>query len=136
MKRIHYFSLISDLFQFKIITDEQENEYVIFAKSQLNHIENIIDKTEFEAIENHIHLLDNLKKDEYENLIPTAKALGQTLLNSLKHYFPHKHFFVFVTLQVNDSMIIRFHQKWENEMPYYNPSDFISKKEMIFSFES
>jgi len=133
--RIDYYEMISKLFEFKIITDENGTEYVLFSYC-MNSITNITDKTAFEALENHTHLLYNLTKEEFDRLIPVAQNLGKSLLNNLICNFPERHFTVYVTIQVNDSMIIRFHQKWENEPPYYNPADFNSPTERVFAFEN
>ena len=92
MKRIEYFKLIADLFVFKTISDEKGNEYVLLSTNEYNSIENIEDKTAFEAIENHVHLLDRIKKEEFESLIPIAKNLGQALTSNLKIQFPTKKF--------------------------------------------
>ncbi len=135
MKRTEYFKLIADLFAFKTISDEKGNEYVLFSMSQCDSIRNIEDKTAFEAIENHVHLLERIKKQEFENLISVAKILGQTLANSLKIQFPAKNFYVYVSLRLHDSMIIRFHQKWENEEPYYDLDTDIGNIEKVFRYE-
>ena len=66
MKRTEYFKLIADLFAFKTISDEKGNEYVLLSASELDSVQNIEDKTAFEAPENRIHLLDRVKKEEYE----------------------------------------------------------------------
>lgn len=136
MKRIEYYELMTGLFCFKTIEDKLGNEYVLFAQSRVDSVENITDRTEFEALENHIHLIDNVKKDEFERLIPVAKTLGGTLLTCLKAQYPEKNFVVYVSLHLRDSMIIRFHQKWENEVPYYNPANFQSEGEKVFAFEA
>lgn len=136
MKRIECFELIVELFKFKTVTDERGTEFVLFEQSHFNSIKNITDKTEFEASENHIHLIDNLKKNEVSRLIPTAKALGRLLLIALEHQYPDKHFVVFVSMQIHDSFIIRFHQKWEDEDVFCNPNDFNLENEIVFSFET
>jgi len=146
MKRIDYYEMISKLFEFKTIRDENGTEYVLFSycldsmdipdKTVCINSANIPDKTAFEALENHTHLLDNLTKEEFERLIPVAQNLGKSLLNNLICNFPEKHFIVYVSIQVHDSMIIRFHQKWENEPPYYNPADFNSPTERVCAFEN
>ena len=63
MKRLDYFELLSNLFSFKTVSDEQKNEYVLFSQSDDGPIRNIKDRTEFEALENHVHLLDASDKD-------------------------------------------------------------------------
>ena len=136
MKNIEYLELLIGLFKYKIVFDELGNEFVLFLRSKCNSVENIKDKTEFEALENHVHLLDSVNKYEFERLTFIAEELGQMLLNSLKYQYPNKGFIVFVSLSLNDSMIIRFHQKWKNEEPYYSPSGFKSEKEKVFAFEA
>ena len=51
MKRTEYFKLIADLFAFKTISDEKGNERVLLSANEYNSIENIEDKTTFEAVE-------------------------------------------------------------------------------------
>ena len=136
LKRIEYYEQIMELFKFKTILDEQKNEFVVFSRSNCNSVRSIKDKTEFQAYENHVHLIHNLKKDEFYQFIPVAQVLGQTLLNCLRWNYPDKQFMVYVSLHLRDSVIIRFHQKWENEEPYCNPSDFKSEKEKVFVFET
>ncbi len=135
MRRIEYFELLSNLYDFKSIFDKKGTEYVLFSNG-INAIENVWDKTGFEALENHVHLLDNVKADEFNRLIPVAQNLGQSLLYNLKSNYPSKHFMVYVTIHLHDSMIIRFHQKWDNEAPYCNPDDFNSPNEKAFLFEN
>jgi len=43
---------------------------------------------------------------------------------------------VFVTVRMYDSLIIRFHQKWDGELPYYDPDDVRSEKDFIIKFEN
>lgn len=83
-----------------------------------------------------MHLLNNVKKEDFSQCVQTGKILAQSLLNSLRFHYPRKQFIVFVTLRLNDSMIIRFHQKWENEEPYYDPEDFHSEQEKVIRFET
>lgn len=136
MKRVEYFQQITDLFRFKTITDEEKREFVLFSQCNCDSVENVQDKTEFEAYENHIHLINYLKKEEFYYLIPIAKTLGQAVLDCLSWNYPEKKFMVYVSLHMYDSMIIRFHQKWENEQPYCNPQDFNSENEKVFLFET
>ncbi len=135
MKKIEFFELIADLFKFKSIFDEVKNEYVVFEYSTLNSISERTDKTEFEAIENHVHLFDHVKKEEFERFIKIAPSLGKTVLCMLKSHYPEKNFVVYVSIKLHDSMILRFHQKWEGERSYYNPSEFSLPNERVFSFE-
>lgn len=135
MKRIERLSFLVDLYEFKIIRDEYNTEYVVFQNSHLDCVEEVDDKTEFEALENHRHLLDKIRKNEFTRLFPIAESLGKSLLGCLKRDFANKHFVVFVSLRVGDSLIVRFHQKWAGEEPYYNPGDFSDSEEKVFMFE-
>lgn len=135
MKRLDFLQSIVRLFSFKTIADDCGNEYVVFDDSTITPeiLKNISDKTEFEALENHVHLLEKITKKEFENGVEVSNLLGKSLLNCLRQKYPNKHFFVYVSIDLKDSMIIRFHQKWENEEPYYNSDDF-GKNTKLFMF--
>ena len=135
MKRVDYFKLLADIFHFKTVFDEKGNEFVFFSQSGNIQIKNVNDRTELEALENHIHLLDGIKKYEFGELLLVAEKLGEALLNALKFKYPNKIFVVFVTVDLYDSFIIRFHQKWSKEEPYYNPADFTLPNSKVFMFE-
>ncbi len=135
MKHINCLEQLSSLFRFKSITDEHKNEYIVFENNVLSAIRGITDKTAFEAVENHVHLLDNIKKSEFEKLTLIGSSLGKAVLCSLKNSYPDKHFIVYVSLLLHDSMTIRFHQRWEREPPYFDPSNFSSSDERIILFE-
>ena len=135
MRKTELLKSVANLFDFKTLTDKNGNEYVVYADSKITETDfDVEDKTQFEAVENHAHLADNVKKSDFEDLIEVGKVLGGTQLNALKAKYPDKEFCVFVTVDVGDSMIIRFHQVWENEPVYYNPDDFNSDKTKILMF--
>lgn len=135
MKLIDYFVLWSDLYEYKTIHDDYGHEFVVFKKTILDDIQRVNDKTEFEAVENHVHLFDNIRKDEFEVLNSISEAFGKSILHSLKYCYPQKQFIVYVTLLLHGSMIIRFHQKWSGEELYFNPADFTTPNEKVFLFE-
>ncbi len=124
---------ILGLLEFKTIKDTQNNEYVLFKNNPIDSIDYIEDKTLFEASENHIHICDRVKRRQYRNLTALGDSLGKILLNTLKITYPKKKFVVYITLTLNDSMIIRFHQIWENESLYYEDVK-DSPKEKIMRF--
>lgn len=136
MKAMDYYYQIAALFQFKTICDERGNEYVLLANNTLNCVEGIGDRTQFEATENHVHLVDCLTKREYSRGAEVAKSIGKALLCSLRSAYPEKQFAVFASLSLNDSLIIRFHQKWPNEPLYYSVDDFVSGTETVLKFET
>jgi len=116
--------------------DEKGNEYVVCRGSVCKSLTGIDDKTAFEALENHVHLLDCINQKEAKQLESIGFDLGKALLASLKFTYPDKNFYVFVTIHIGGSFIIRFHQKWEGEPAYINPDDFKNhKKEKIIMFQ-
>ena len=135
MKRLNFLQSVVGLFSFKTIADDCGNEYVVFDDSTITPeiLKNISDKTEFEALENHIHLFEKTTKKEFENGDEVSNFLGKTLLNCLREKYPEKHFYVYISIDLKDSMIVRFHQKWENEMPYYTDKGF-GKNTKLFTF--
>lgn len=137
MKRIEYFSLLADIFSFKTLSDDRGNEYVFFKNCcPTDKLINIVDKTEFESFTNHIHLLDNIKKEEFDKLTEVSKIIIESVLSQLIQLFPDKKFRVYVSICLKDSMIVRFHQKWENEEPYCNPEEFKKQNEKVFMVEN
>lgn len=126
---------LSKILEYKIIKDEFLNEYVLLKKSDLVTVKNIDDKTAFEAMENHIHLLDYVHKKDIQELVEISNVIGNTVLSRLNSCFPNKKFIVYISIQMNDSMIIRFHQKWENELPYYDVRNLKFHNEFVFAFE-
>jgi len=135
MRRIDTMAFLNGINRFKTITDEHDTQYVVFEDCKLNYVTGIKDKTEFEAIETHKHIMDNISPREFKRLIPIAESLGDLLLCCLKHKYPDKDFVVYASLSVRDSLIIRFHQKWKDEAPYYEPNDFAGSYERVFMFE-
>ncbi len=134
--KINQLKKFSKIFAFKSLTDKNNNEYVLYADSNMNEIDfEIDDKTQFEAVENHIHLIDNVKKSDFNDLIEIGKVLGETQIKVLKSKYPDKEFCVLVTVDVGESMIIRFHQIWENEPIYYNPDDFNTVNSKVLMFK-
>ena len=134
--RLELLRTIIGLTSFKTLYDStQENEFVMFADSTVQTVPPTYDRTAFEASENHVHLLDHITRREFHTLLPLAPQLGELLLVSLKHAFPEKHFIVYVSVHLNDSLIVRFHQKWPGELPFCDPANFQSGDERVFSIE-
>lgn len=131
MKRIEYFKVINQIVNpvFDVYKDNNCIEFVL-PKSNKIILDDIAieDKTAFEAVESHIHLLDNIKKDEFEDLIEIGSAFCQHYFFKLRQAYPTKIFVVYITIEVNESMILRFHQKWDDEPDYYSEADFHSNK--------
>lgn len=135
MNKLSLYNELVDIFEFKIIHDNMGNELVIYKNSSSTIFEGTIieDKTAFEALDSHFHLIDNIRRYDKKILVEFGEKIGKIMIERLSFHFPNKHFVVFVT--ITDSMIIRFHQKWENE-PYYYSDENLDKNEYMISFES
>lgn len=107
--------------EFKIIQDIKGNEYVLFRDSKLENLDALFvdDKTLFEAMDNHIHFLDKVRKSEMPYLKRIAECVCELTLGKLEATFPTKKFVVSVAIQIGESVIFRFHQLWTDELPYY-----------------
>lgn len=88
------------------------------------------DKTEFEAVNNHIHILDNISKAELGELKDISMDLCKCIQYTLQTKYPDKQFYVYATASEHDSFILRFHQSWNNERPYYSP-DFTYEDDLV-----
>ena len=121
MKMLDCYLSLAKLLRFKEVSDADGNVYVLFENSDICHVEHSIeDKTAFEAVENHCHLIDHLSSNDFSRIIDAAMLLGKILYWSLKSAYSEKRFVVFVTADRGDSLTIRFHQQWEGEDPYYS----------------
>lgn len=148
MKPVEFLDSITSLFEFQTKKDTAGNEYVFynfFDASFLDEPDTLpnpeegtvsgMDRTALEAVDNHIHIVDKPKCKDFEKLCVAGEKLGKMMLAKLKFDFPDKKFCVFVTIQTDETMIIRFHQQWEGESPYYNPEDFKDIDDVkLFSF--
>ena len=106
--------------EFYTIKDEKNNEYIFLKDGKsIKKISQIDDRTAYEAFINHFHIFDRVKKEQFDDAIRFGKATAKNLFKSLCHAFPNKKFVVYLISDRNDSTIIRFHQLWENEIPYY-----------------
>lgn len=135
MNKLSLYNELLDIFEFKSFHDNVGNELIILKNSSSSILNGTIieDKTAFEAVDSHIHLIDNIRRYDKQLLIEFGKKIGRLLIDRLSFSFPDKHFVVFVT--ITDSMIIRFHQKWENE-PYYYDNENFNNNEYLISFDN
>ena len=132
-KHLNLLEWFIDLFEFKSVFDNEGNEYVLYASNEIDDIDVIQDKTAFEAVQNHIHFIDNIKSNEKSRVVDFSKKVGKLLLDALSVRYPNKHFVVFVT--IDSTVIIRFHQKWDEE-PWYFMMDTIYEGTTIICFDN
>ena len=141
MKPAEFLDSITSLFEFRTIKDTAGNEYVFYRFFDTSFLEESdilpnpeertikgMDRTALEAVDNHIHIVDNPKRKDFEKLCVAGEKLGKMMLAKLKYDFPDKKFCVFVTIEIDETMTIRFHQQWDGESYYFNPEDYKDKK--------
>jgi len=112
------FALLLDT---EIITDKNGNDFVVLSDDYGDFNYEIHDKTEFEAVNNHVHILNHISETELEEIKEIAMELCKGIQFTLQAKYPDKQFYVYATASKHDSFILRFHQQWENELPYYSP---------------
>lgn len=82
------------------------------------------EKIATEALENHVHLFENVKKRDQSKVSIVSISIAQNLLKRLKHEFPEKSFVVFLELKFKESVIVRFHQLRDKDDLYIDPKLF------------
>ncbi len=107
--------------QFYTLHDTAKNELVFLKTGETEAGElNVTGKTQCEAVNNHFHLFEKVGEKNYESVVEIGKNIANNLFISLTQSFPNKSFVVYLEVNVKDSVIIRFHQKWEDEPPYFD----------------
>ena len=85
------------------------------------------DRTGYEAVLNHVHLFSGpFPPEELAEIRTRALAAARDLRHALEQTFPDKRFAVFLTLNPEDG-ILRFHQLWPGEVPYYQVSGTVER---------
>lgn len=126
---------LSQLLHYKIVRDPKHHELIVLeCCSQSDTITfEVSDKTEYEAMNNHIHFLGDITESEFSFLLTISKLLCQCIHANLKQEFPERRFAVYASVHLHDSFIIRFHQIWQGELLYYSPDDFNSGEDRVFA---
>ena len=121
---------------FYTLLDIARNELVFLETEDGKICElNISDKTQCEAVSNHYHLFEKVGKNNCGRVVEIGKSIANNLLHSLAQSFPAKNFIVYLEVNAKDSVIIRFHQIWENEPPYFDMTQNYNDVE-IFEFKT
>jgi len=94
------------------------------------------DKTQLEATVNHFHIFDKVKMKDFEDVKIVGEAIARNLLIQLSKAFIDRKFIVYLDINMKDSIIIRFHQKWDDEPEYYNIEDFNTKYQVLLEFKN
>ncbi|MEA5038663.1 MAG: hypothetical protein VB086_02375 [Clostridiaceae bacterium] len=96
----------------------------------------IADKTQCEAVENHFHLFNRTNEENKEAVKKIGASIAKNLLRALMQTFPDKKFIVYLEVNISDSTIVRFHQIWDNEPPYFDVATFKNKNVELFEFKA
>lgn len=123
---------------FYVAKDTDSNELVFwdFGEHHILNKTKIADKTQCEAVENHVHLFEKVGIKNKNGVIKIGVSIAKNLLKTLIGVFPDKKFIVYLEVNVNDSTIIRFHQIWENEPLYIDVKAFKDKNVELFEFKN
>lgn len=132
MNRIDKLKKFTALFSFRTLPGDTPEQFVVFSHCKLKEAKGIADKTAFEAVENHVHFLENLSKEEFQSVDETAKDLAAILHTALKAKYPERKFAAYATARLQGDLILRFHQVWEGEPLYYIPEEFQDSGEKVF----
>lgn len=128
------FRTLSQLLHYHVLTDAAGNELLCLCDDHRKTIPlSVEDKTAYEAVNNHEHLLDDISDEAFSELVADAPVLCRLIYCNIKMKYPHRKLAVYVAVSRHDSLTVRFHQVWMGELPYYNPEDFSSRDERVFS---
>ena len=128
------FRTFSQLLHYQVLTDAAGNELLCLCDDHRKTIPlSVEDKTAYEAGNNHEHLLDDISDEAFSELVADAPVLCRFIYCNIKMQYPRRKLAVYAAVSRHDSLTIRFHQVWTGEPPYYDPKDFSSGDERVFS---
>jgi len=111
------------LFSFQEIPDLSGNTHVLWAHLPLDGNCSLSvqagEYVEFEALQNHEHLLDDLTQEEFHAMLPVTDGLCRALRNVLSVRYPDRTFHVWGLVQEGGTVIVRFYQDWPDEAEYW-----------------
>ena len=125
--------------RFFTATDENMGELVILKTGKVFDRINLKEigfrsRTEYEGFENHFHLFDNIDREELPDAINIGEKISRHLLLDLYREYPNKEFIVYMNITHENSMIIRFHQIWENELLFYDTECQLQEETMLYEY--
>ena len=96
----------------------------------------IYGNTVMEALDSHVHMFEHVGAKNKALAVEIGTCIAENLLKSLCEAFPEKKFVVYLSINVTDSCIVRFHQVWEGEVPYYDITKFQTDEVQLFEFKN
>ena len=138
MKEDFLLKNLAKLFDYERIFGAYDTDLVVLRENDIDEITFVIDdKTEFEADYNHVCVAEEIDERDFAVLARYLPKIGEALLKCLEHDFPDKKFVVFALIRLHDKAVIRFHQLFEGEKPYYDRSQFVGDPTVrLFEFRS
>lgn len=128
------FRTFSQLLHYHVLTDAAGNELLCLCDDHRKTVPlSVEDKTAYEAGNNHEHLLDDISDEVFSELVADAPVLCRLIYCNIKMQYPRRKLAVYAAVSRHDSLTVRFHQVWTGEPPYYDPEDFSSGDERVFS---
>ena len=129
-----FFELENIIFpKFYTVADSDNNEYVFLQNGEkIKTLSHVQDKTQLEAYENHFHIFGKIQQKYKKQALKAAELITENLIKQLTSQFPDKKFHVYLSCDIKDHVIIRFHQHWNDEHPYYDVNEFPEIKEFVF----
>lgn len=128
------FQTFSQLLHYQVLTDAAGNELLCLCDDHRKTIPlSVEDKTAYEAGNNHEHLLDDISDEAFSELVADAPVLCRLIYCNIKMQYPRRKLAVYAAVNRHDSLTVRFHQVWTGEPPYYDPEEFSSGDERVFS---
>ena len=131
----------AQLFSFREIEDSEGNVHVVWAHSRTGQSGRVSVRpgecTEFEALENHEHLIDDITPQQFRAMIPALDSLCRALRDALRVRCADRKFHVWGLIQLHGTMMVRFYQEWPGEPPYWT-EDLLTDptKERLIHYET
>ena len=107
------------LFSFKEIPDVSGNTHILWAHLSFHEGQPLNiragEYVDFEALQNHEHLLDDLTDAQFHLMISIVDDLCRALRDVLAVRYPERDFHVWGLVQNGGTVIVRFYQNWQGE---------------------
>ena len=133
MTRIDLLTELSPIMfpEFYSLKDADGNELILLdtGNREKSFGKEKIDKTQTEAYLNHFHVWGRFRACDEMKIKKLCERIAKNLLERLVCKYNKKKFVVFLEVNSRESIIIRFHQIWENEPTYYDTDYFTNVTE-------
>ena len=139
MKYEHILTILPVIYpRFYSSFDNNGNEFIflLLEDQKRENFYDVDDKTQLEALMNHFHLFEKVGEKNKNVITCICSTIAKNLLNVLTKNYPEKKFVVYLEVNPKDSVIVRFHQIWENEIPYIDVKCLKNKNNQVFEYKN